>query len=75
VRRIEFVERESEGPAEEPGLHAFLHDPSLSGTATAEEVAFLSTLRFRGKRPTALCYYRELQSLRDPLHFRAVQTG
>jgi transcriptional regulator with XRE-family HTH domain len=73
VRRIEFVERESEGPAEEPGLHAFLHDPSLSGTATAEEVAFLRTLRFQDKRPTALYYYRELQSLRDPLHFRTVQ--
>jgi len=33
-------------------------------------VAFLKTLRFRDKRPTALYYYRELQSLRDPLHFR-----
>ncbi|MDH4043595.1 MAG: helix-turn-helix transcriptional regulator [Gemmatimonadota bacterium] len=75
VHRIEFVERESEGPAQEPGLHAFLHDPSLSGTATAEEVAFLSTLRFQDKRPTALYYYRELQSLRDPLHFRTVRTG
>ena len=75
VRRIEFVERESAEPAEEPGLHEFLHDPSLSGTATAEEVAFLRTLRFQDKRPTALYYYRELQSLRDPLHFRTVQTG
>jgi hypothetical protein len=26
---------------------------------------------FSGKRPTALYYYRELQNLRDPLHFRA----
>ncbi|MDH3457078.1 MAG: helix-turn-helix transcriptional regulator [Gemmatimonadota bacterium] len=75
VRRIEFVERGPEGPAEEPGLHDFLHDPSLSGTTTAEEVAFLRTLRFQDKRPTALYYYRELQSLRDPLHFRTVQTG
>ena len=26
---------------------------------------------FGTKRPTPLYYYRELQSLRDPLHFRA----
>jgi transcriptional regulator with XRE-family HTH domain len=75
VRRIQFGERESDGPAEEPGLHEFLHDPSLSGTATAEETAFLRTLRFQGKRPTALYYYRELQSLRDPLHFHTEETG
>ncbi len=70
VRRIEFVERELAGPPEEPGLHEFLHEPSLSDTATVEEVAFLKALRFQHKRPTALYYYRELQSLRDPLHFR-----
>jgi len=70
VRRFAFVERGPEGPAEEPGLQAFLQDPSLSGTATAEEVELLRTLRFQSKRPTALYYYRELQSLRDPLHFR-----
>lgn len=70
VRRFEFVERGPEGPAEEPGLQAFLQDPSLSGTATAEEVEFLRQLSFRKERPTALYYYRELQSLRDPLHFR-----
>jgi hypothetical protein len=27
-------------------------------------------LRFTRRRPTALYYYRALQSLRDPLHFR-----
>ena len=42
---------------------------ALSGDATAEEIEFLKELKFRGKRPTALYYYRELQSLRDPLHF------
>jgi hypothetical protein len=31
-------------------------------------------MRFNGKRPTALYYYRELQSFRDPLHFRAPMT-
>jgi transcriptional regulator with XRE-family HTH domain len=70
VRRFEFIERESgEVFLEEPGLNEFLEDPALSGTATEEEVTFLKRLKFRGKRPTALYYYRELQNLRDPLHF------
>ena len=34
-----------------------------------EEIEFLRALKFTHKRPTALYYYRELQSLRDPLHF------
>jgi hypothetical protein len=71
LRRFEFVERGPEGPSEEPGLRKFLQDPSLSGSATTEELEFLKKLRFKGKRPTELYYYRELQSLRDPLHFRA----
>lgn len=72
-KRFEFVEREPGPPAdEEPGLQAFLQDPTLVGDATAEEIEFLKNLKFRRKRPTALYYYRELQSLRDPLHFRAV---
>jgi transcriptional regulator with XRE-family HTH domain len=70
VRRFEFIERESgEVFVEEPGLREFLENPALSGTATEEEVSFLKRLRFRGKRPTPLFYYRELQNLRDPLHF------
>src|SRR5216117_648844 len=71
VKRFEFGERESEpqGGAGS-GLQKFLQDASLSGTATEEELAFLKRLRFNGKRPTALYYYRELQNLRDPLHFR-----
>ena len=70
AKRFEFVEREAEQPvSEEPGLQEFLQDPSLSGTATPEEVELLKQLKFRHKRPTALYYYRELQSLRDPLHF------
>ena len=72
AKRFAFVEREGEPPVgEEPGLQEFLQDPSLSGTATAEEVAFLKQLRFKHKRPTPLYYYRELQNLRDPLHFRS----
>jgi transcriptional regulator with XRE-family HTH domain len=71
VRRFEFVERQDDqGVVEEPGLSGFLQDPALSGTATKEEVGFLKQLRFRGRRPTPLYYYRELQNLRDPLHFR-----
>jgi transcriptional regulator with XRE-family HTH domain len=69
--RFEFVEKAA-SPAElEPGLIEFLDNVSLSGTATKEEVDFLKKLRFNGKRPTALYYYRELQNLRDPLHFAA----
>ena len=71
VKRFEFVEREpGQSGGEEPGLTEFLQDPTLSGTATEDEIAFLRRLRFNGKRPTPLYYYRELQSLRDPLHFR-----
>ncbi len=73
-KKFEFVER---GPAplvgEEPGLEAFLQDPALRGDATAEEIAFLKTLKFTRKRPTSLYYYRELQNLRDPLHFRSME--
>ena len=71
-KRFEFMEREHAPQVDvEAGLQAFLQDPSLSGDATAEEVGFLKTLRFSRKRPTALYYYRELQNLRDPLHFRS----
>jgi len=76
AKRFEFVEREPEQPvAEEPRLREFLQDPSLSGTATAEEVEFLKQLRFKHTLPTPLYYYRELQNLRDPLHFRTPDAG
>jgi transcriptional regulator with XRE-family HTH domain len=71
VKKLEFVEKETEQPfEEEPGLREFLHDTGLSGDANEDEVAFLRKLRFNTKRPTPLYYYRELQNLRDPLHFR-----
>jgi transcriptional regulator with XRE-family HTH domain len=71
VKRFEFVEREADQTSvENPGLKEFLRDPALSGSATEEELGFLKRLRFKGKRPTPLYYYRELQNLRDPLHFR-----
>ena len=72
MKQFEFVERELEPAAdEEPGLGEFLQNASLSGDVTQEELVFLKRLRFRNKRPSALYYYRELQNLRDPLHFRA----
>ncbi len=71
VRKFEFVERSAARQLEEePGLQAFLKDRSLSGNATTEEIEFLKQLRFKdSRRPTALYYYRELQNLRDPMHF------
>jgi hypothetical protein len=72
VKRFEFVEREADQVlVEEAGLREFLDDPALSGTATQEEIAFLRRLSVKGRRPTPVYYYRELQNLRDPLHFRA----
>jgi transcriptional regulator with XRE-family HTH domain len=69
-KRFEFVEKKPEPPSsEEPGFREFLQEASLSGNATPEEIEFLRKLQFKGKRPTPLYYYRELQNLRDPLHF------
>jgi transcriptional regulator with XRE-family HTH domain len=68
-KRFEYGERLNGGP--EKGLAEFLREHLLSGSATEEELAFLKALRFKDRRPTALYYYRELQNLRDPLHFRA----
>jgi len=75
-KKFEFVEREQEADFDpEPGMKEFLRDAALSGDATAEEIEFLKKLRFRGRRPTPLYYYRELQNLRDPLHFRSAPDG
>ena len=72
LRKFEFVEREPEERFDhERGFKEFLQDASLSADVTEEEIAFLKKLRFEKKRPTRLYYYRELQNLRDPLHFRA----
>ena len=70
-RKFAYVEREPNQPDEEPGFREFLQDHLLTGDATAHEIEFLSGLRIKGKRPTPLYYYRELQNLRDPLHFRS----
>jgi hypothetical protein len=70
IRQFEFSERQLTDNAVEPAMEEFLRDTVLSGDITAEEIDFLQSLKFTGKRPTPLYYYRELQNLRDPLHFR-----
>jgi len=70
LKRFEFVEQAPQQSfAIEPGFEQFLKDKSLSGDVTEEEIEFLKLLRFKGRRPAAIYYYRELQNLRDPLHF------
>lgn len=73
IKQFEFVERDSEPEAhEQPGLRDFLNDASLSKGITEEELTFLKQLRFNGRTPKALYYYRELQNLRDSLHFQTL---
>ena len=70
AKRFEFAEQKPPEPAAmEPGLEQFLKNRSLSGDANEEEIAFLKALKLTGKRPSPIYYYRELQNLRDPLHF------
>jgi transcriptional regulator with XRE-family HTH domain len=71
LKRFEYVEKAEAAAEEEAGLREFLKDRALSAEVTAQEIDFLKRLRFtNGRRPTAIYYYRELQNLRDPLHFR-----
>ncbi len=69
-KHFEYAERDPATGNGEKGMAEFLRDTALSGSATPAELAFLKSLRFKDRRPTALYYYRELQNLRDPLHFR-----
>jgi transcriptional regulator with XRE-family HTH domain len=70
--RFQFVKTSGIPTAdEEPGLREFLRNPRMSGDASEEEINFLKSLKFLRPGPSALYYYRELQSLRDPLHFPA----
>jgi len=74
LKRFGYVEITVEQPfVIEPGFEQFLKDQSLSGDATGEEIEFLKTLAFQGRQPSPLYYYRELQNLRDPLHFPALE--
>jgi len=70
--RFQFVETSGLPAADEmPGLQEFLRNPGMSGDASEQEINFLKNLKFVRPGPSALYYYRELQSLRDPLHFPA----
>lgn len=69
-KKFAFVEKDLDNAdGDEPGFTEFLHDATFSGDVSDDEVQFLRRLRFKDKRPSALYYYRELQNLRDPLHF------
>jgi transcriptional regulator with XRE-family HTH domain len=67
---FQFVEQEETAAEPEPGFQEFLGLSDLSGDAKEEEIEFLRSLRFKHRRPSAMYYYRELQNLRDPLHFQ-----
>ena len=70
-KRFEFMEREPRRKSMwNRACRRSFRTHLSSGDATAEEIGFLKTLRFSRRRPTALDHYRELQNLRDPLHFR-----
>ena len=70
LKRFEFMEVvPDERFGIEPGFEEFLNDKALSGDVSEQEIEFLKALRFNGRRPSSLYYYRELQNLRDPLHF------
>ncbi|MDA0207360.1 MAG: helix-turn-helix transcriptional regulator [Acidobacteria bacterium] len=70
TKRFAFLEKLDQLPFSiERGLEQFLSDKSMSGDATDDEIRYLTMLKFAGRRPTALYFYRELQSLRDQLHF------
>ncbi len=68
TRHFQFLEVVDQGI--EPGFEQFRRDKSLSGDVSKEELDFLKGLRFKDRRPTAIYYYRAMQILRDPLHFK-----
>jgi transcriptional regulator with XRE-family HTH domain len=71
VIRLRYVETAADEDVEvEPGFRDFLRNAAMSGDASEGEIDFLKHLKFKRSRPSSLYYYRELQSLRDPLHFR-----
>ena len=74
-KKFAFVEKDIDAPHEdEPGLNDFLQDAVLSRDLSGEELEFLRRLRFGAdRRPNRLYYYRALQNLRDPLHFRTAK--
>jgi hypothetical protein len=76
-RAFAFVEQTAAAEsADAPAaLAEFLDDAALARDVTDEEAGLLRALRFGGKRPTKLYYYRALQNLRDPIHFSRTATN
>ncbi len=76
LRRFAFIELSPEQPTEDSeGLSELLSDNMGSLEITDEEIEILRGLKIRGRKPNSLFYYRELQNLRDPLHFADIRIG
>ncbi len=70
-RTVAFVEGPAPSDSDpDPALAELLEDPILGSDISDDELRLLRSQRFLGRRPTKLYYYRALQNLRDPLHFR-----
>lgn len=74
LKRFAFVELEPDQLTDgQAGLREFLSEYQGYLDVTHEEIEFLKALRIKDRSPNALYYYRELQNLRDPLHFLEVR--
>ena len=74
-KKLEFREAEPESPHEiEPSLQEFLQNAKLSDGITGDELDFLKSCALKGRRPSVIYYYRQLQNLRDPLNFLPVSS-
>ena len=72
LKRFDFVEIAPEALlAIEPGFEQFLKDKSLSGDATEEEIEFLKMLKFKGRRPAPIHYYRKIAKSKGSTSFPA----
>ena len=72
VRTFAIVGQLSPPPAADSpaALAEFLGDGALAANVTTEEADLLRAHTFGSRQPTKLYYYRALQNLRDPIHFR-----
>jgi hypothetical protein len=74
LKRFAFVELSPvQSEQEVAGLSEFLSEHMTSLEITNDELEILRSLRIKGRKPNALYYYRELQNLRDPLHFADIR--
>jgi hypothetical protein len=70
-RVFSYVEGEpAGGSVSQRGLAELIEDRQLGADITEEEIRLLRSHRLGGRTPTKMYYYRALQNLRDPLHFR-----